>query len=64
MTEVREDEQIVQFTFGLDEPELEDKEKLKFAQKLLPELRDLDEVERADRAELTPELDSKPGSAL
>ena len=58
------DEGIIQFTFGLDEPELEDEQRLKFAQKLLRELRNLDEVERADRTEdLTPEAGSKPGFA-
>ena len=58
------DEGTIQFTFGLDEPELEDEERLKFAKKLLRELRNLDEVERADRTEdLTPEVGSKPGFA-
>jgi hypothetical protein len=58
------DEGTIQFTFGLDEPELEDEQRLKFAQKLLRELRNLDEVERADRTEdLTPEAGSKPGFA-
>lgn len=58
------DETIIQFTFGLDAPELEDDERLKFAKKLLPELRSLDEVERADRTEdLAPEAGSKPGFA-
>ncbi len=64
MAEPREDATIIQFTFGLDDPELEDEERLKFAKKLLPELRNLDEVERASRAEdLTPEAGSKPGFA-
>ena len=55
------DEGIIQFTFGLDEPELEDEQRLKFAKKLLRELRNLDEVERAERTEdLTPETGSKP----
>ena len=64
MAELREEERIIQFTFGLDEPELEDSERLKFVKKLLPELRNLDEVEKADRAEdLTPEVGSKPGLA-
>ncbi len=58
------DEETIQFTFGLDQPELEDEQRLKFAQKLLRELRDLDEVEKADRTEdLTPEAGSKPGFA-
>jgi hypothetical protein len=55
---------IIQFTFALDEPDIEDEYKLKFAQKLLPELRNLDEVERADRAEdLNPGAGAKPGFA-
>lgn len=54
------DEETIQFTFGLDDPE--DEQKLKFAQKLLRELRNLDEVERAERTEnLIPEAGSKPG---
>ncbi len=57
-------EETIQFTFGLDEPELEDEQRLKFAQKLLRDLRNLDEVEKADRTEdLTPEAGSKPGFA-
>ena len=57
-------EETIQFTFGLDEPELEDEQRLKFAKNLLRELRNLDEVEKADRIEdLTPEAGSKPGFA-
>ncbi len=64
MAETRDDEKVIQFTFGLDDPELEDEERLKFSKKLLRELRDLDEVERADRTEdLEPEAGSKPGFA-
>ena len=64
MAAPREDETIIKFTFGLDNPELEDEERLKFSKKLLRELRDLDEVERADRTEdLAPEAGSKPGFA-
>ncbi len=64
MAEPREDATIIQFTFGLDDPELEDEERLRFSKKLLPELRNLDEVESAERAEdLTPEAGSKPGFA-
>lgn len=60
--ESREESKIIQFTFELDDPDLEDEERLKFAQKLLPELRNLNEVEKADRAEeLTPEGGSKRG---
>ena len=64
MAEFKGAETIIQFTFGLDEPELESSERLKFAKKLLPELRNLDEVEKAERAEdLSPEAGSKPGLA-
>ena len=64
MAESREDENIVEFTFGLDEPELEDEEQLKFSKRLLRELRNLDEVERVDRTEnLDTEVGSKPGFA-
>jgi len=64
MAKSREEENIIQFTFGLDDPELEDEERLKFSKKLLRELRNLDEVEKADRAEdLDPEAGSKPGFA-
>ena len=55
---------VIKFTLGLADPSLEDEEKLRFASKFLPELRNLDEVEKADRAEdLSPELSSKPGFA-
>jgi len=64
MAESREDEITVQFTFGLNDPKLEDEQRLKFAKNLLRELRNRDEVERADRAEnLNPEAGSKPGFA-
>ena len=64
MARSREDETIIQFTFGLDDPELEDEEQLRFSKKLLRELRNLDEVERADRTEnLDPEAGGKPGFA-
>jgi len=42
MAKSREEENIIQFTFGLDDPELEDEERLKFSKKLLRELRNLD----------------------
>jgi hypothetical protein len=59
-----DEESIVQFTFGLNDPNLEDEEKLKFARKLLPELRDFEAVERAERAEdLSSAAGSKPGFA-
>ena len=55
---------VIKFTLGLADPSLEDEEKLRFASKFLPELHNLDEVEKADRAEdLSPELSSKPGFA-
>lgn len=58
------DESTVQFTFAVDDPELDDERRQKIASKLLREIRDLDEVEKADRAEdLNPEAGSKPGFA-
>jgi hypothetical protein len=58
------EETLIQFTFGLEATDLEDEEKLKFAKKLLSELRNLDEVERANRTEdINPEAGSKPGLA-
>ncbi|KZL49570.1 hypothetical protein A2T98_12040 [Nodularia spumigena CENA596] len=57
-------EPTIQFTFAVDDPELDDEKRQKIANKLLRELRDLDEVEKADRAEdLNPEAGSKPGFA-
>jgi len=50
----------VQITFGLSDPDLEDEERLRFSKQVLPELRDLDEVERADRTEvMSPESGMK-----
>ena len=43
---------LIQLTFGLSDPDLDDDERLKFSKRVLPELRDLDEVERADRTEV------------
>ena len=58
------DPSTVEITFGLADPELEDEQSLKFARKLLPELRQLDEVEKADRTEdVDPELGAKMGLA-
>ena len=58
------DDCTIQFTFAIDDPELDDDRRLKIASKLLRELRDSDEVEKADRAEdLNPEAGSKPGFA-
>ncbi len=50
---------ILEITFGLADAELEDDERLKFAKKLLPELRQLDEVQKADRTE---DLDTETGA--
>jgi len=57
-------EPTIQFTFAVDDPELDDERRQKIAIKLLREIRELDEVEKADRAEdLNPEAGSKPGFA-
>jgi hypothetical protein len=62
MAETTQDDIIIQFTFGLNEPEAEDSERLNFSRKLLQELRQLDEVDSVERAEnLNPEVGSKPG---
>jgi len=54
----------LELTFGLNDFLFEDETRLKLAKQLLPELRDLDEVVRADRTEdLNPEANSKPGFA-
>jgi Effector Associated Constant Component 1 len=53
------DPTLVQFTFGLAAPDLEDAERLKFARQLLPELRQVDAVERADRTEAIAEAGEK-----
>lgn len=54
----------IEFVLGLDDSELEDEQRLKFAKNMLRELRNLDEVEKADRTEdLNPEIGSKPGFA-
>lgn len=59
------DETVVEYTFGLADPTLEDDERRKFATKLLRELRDSDEVKRADRAaDLNPEADGKGFATL
>ncbi len=56
------EESIIQFTFAIDDPEMEEERRQKIAQKLLGELKNLDEVERAERVEnLNPESGSKPG---
>ncbi|MGB3656303.1 MAG: hypothetical protein WBA41_34520 [Rivularia sp. (in: cyanobacteria)] len=57
-------EAIIKFTFAIDDPELDDERRQKIANKLLREIRCLDEVEKVDRAEdLNPEAGSKPGFA-
>lgn len=54
------DKQTVQFTFAVNDPELEDVERQEIARKLLRELRQLDEVENADFAkDLELELGAK-----
>ena len=45
------DQPLIQLTFGLSNLDIDDDERLKFSKRVLPELRDLDEVERADRTE-------------
>ncbi|WP_227789368.1 MULTISPECIES: hypothetical protein [unclassified Nodularia (in: cyanobacteria)] len=58
-------EPTIQFTFAVDNPELDDERRQKIANKLLREIRDLDEVEKADRAEdLNPEAGSKGFATL
>ncbi len=55
-------EPIIQFTFAVDDPELDDDRRQKLAGRLLRELRNLDEVDKCDRTEdLHPEEGSKPG---
>lgn len=51
----------IQFTLGLDDPELDDDDRLKFATRLLPELRQVDEVDRADRTEDVTSLEGAKG---
>lgn len=58
------DEPTVQFTFAVNDPELDDEERQEIARKLLHQLRKLDEVEKVDRVEdLNPEAGAKPGFA-
>ncbi|MDK2409527.1 hypothetical protein QHH11_13040 [Aphanizomenon sp. PH219] len=58
------DSRTIQFTFAVDDPELDDERRLKIASKLLRELRDSDKVEKVDRTEdVNPEAGSKPGFA-
>lgn len=59
------DETVVEYTFGLADPTLEDDERRKFATKLLRELRNSDEVNQADRVEdLNPEAGGKGFATL
>jgi hypothetical protein len=44
------DTRTIQFTFAVNDPELEDAQRQEIAQKLLRDLRQLDEVEKADFA--------------
>jgi hypothetical protein len=44
-------EPTIKFTFAIDDPELDDERRQKIATKLLREIRELDEVEKADRTE-------------
>lgn len=53
------DKPTVQFTFAVNDPELEDDERQEIARKLLRELRQMDEVENADFAK---ELKLEPGA--
>ena len=58
------DEPTVQFTFAVNDPELDDEERQEIARKLLHQLRKLDKVEKVERVEdLNPEAGAKPGFA-
>lgn len=58
-------EPIIKFTFAVDDPELDDERRQQIANKLLREIRDLDEVEKADRgSDLNPEAGSKGFATL
>ncbi len=59
-------EPTIKFTFAIDDPELDDERQQKIASKqLLREIRDLNEVEKADRTEdLNPEAGSKGFATL
>jgi hypothetical protein len=57
-------EPTIKFTFIVDDPDLDDEQRQKIANNLLREIRELDEVEKADRAEdLNPAEGSKSGFA-
>ncbi len=55
----------IAFTIGLDAAELDDRNRQLFSKQLLPELRQLDEVDRADRTEdLLPDAERKGFATL
>jgi hypothetical protein len=59
------DDCTIQFTFAIDDPELDDDRRDKIARQLLPELRKQDEVVKADLTEdLNPEAGSKGFATL
>lgn len=59
------DNYTIQFTFAIDDPELDDDRRDKIARQLLPELRKQDEVVKADLTEdLNPEAGSKGFATL
>jgi len=59
------DNRTIQFTFAIDDPELDDDRRDKIARQLLPELRKQDEVVKADLTEdLNPEAGSKGFATL
>lgn len=57
------DQPTIQFTFAVNDPELDDAERQEIARKLLRELRQLDEVENVDFAKES-ELEAGAKSAL
>lgn len=52
---------VLRLTFGLTDPNLDDDERLTFSKRVLPELRGLDEVERAERVETVSEENGTKG---
>lgn len=59
------DQPTIQFTFAVNDPELDDDERQEIAQKLLRQLRQLDEVEKVDLVEdLNPEAGVKGFATL
>ena len=53
------DQPTIQFTFAVNDPELDDRERQEIAKKLLRQLRKLDEVKKVDRVE---DLNPEPGT--